>query len=254
MRSQKSLLISILLTAPIWIVGWVQLSNDFNWARLGVFPRTLSGMIGIVTTPLIHGDWLHLFSNLFPLIMLIATILMFYPRESWSVLLMAYLGANSLLWLLGRSAYHIGASGQVYALLFFLFFCGLFRGDRPSLAIAAGIFILYGGTIEGIFPQPESSSVSWESHLLGALTGIVAAWIYRRAPVSNSPPSSGSPSIPLLEQEGYLPLQNAKMRYLFKPTQQANTKAKTSLPLYTIPRNANYKWLSSLNTSHRVKL
>jgi len=87
-----------------------------------------------------------------------------------------------MVWLFARSSYHIGASGLVYGFAAFLFFSGLFRKDKSSMALSLLVVFLYGGMVWGVLPvKPE---ISFESHLFGALTGIVCSYIFRK----NDPP------------------------------------------------------------------
>lgn len=215
MRLSRSFLMSLLLTVPFGLFGLLQWLSGYNWARLGIFPRSLLGAVGILTAPLVHGDWLHLVSNLFPLLILCTATFLFYPRESRSVLTMAYFGTGFGVWLLARPSYHIGVSGQVYALAAFLFFSGIFRRNRASLMIALGVGALYGGMLQGVFPQVGQLNVSWESHLLGALTGAFLAWHYRNmaAPLLTMPRNSDWVLFDI--EEGYRPLRNKQMRYVF---------------------------------------
>lgn len=82
------------------------------------------------------------------------------------------------VWVGGRSGYHIGASGLVYGLASFLFFSGVIRNDIRLLAISLLVVFLYGSMIWGIFPIfPQ---VSWESHMLGGISGLVLAIYYRK--------------------------------------------------------------------------
>lgn len=223
MRLSRSFFTALLLTVPFWVIALLQtVSEHHQWAHLGIFPRTLLGAIGILTAPLVHGDLLHLLANLFPLLILCTALFAFYPRESFGVLLMAYFGTGIGVWLLGRPSYHIGVSGQVYALASFLFFSGVFRRNRAALAIAVAVGILYGSMLQGIFPQSGQQNVSWESHLLGAVTGAWQAWHYRNAaaPVLIMPRRNEPPLFDVTE--GYRPLRNAKMRYVFKPRAKKN--------------------------------
>jgi membrane associated rhomboid family serine protease len=215
MRLSQSFLRSLLLTAPFGLFGLLQWLSGYNWARLGIFPRSLLGAIGILTAPLVHGDWLHLVSNLFPLLILCTATFLFYPRESRSVLTVAYFGTGIGVWLLARPSYHIGVSGQVYALAAFLFFSGLFRRNRASLMIALGVGVLYGGMLQGVFPQVGQSNVSWESHLLGAIVGAFLAWHYRNmaAPLLTMPRHNDWVLFDI--EDGYRPLRNKRMRYVF---------------------------------------
>ncbi len=77
----------------------------------------------------------------------------------------------------GGNAYHIGASGLIYGFVSFLFFAGIFRKDPRLLQISLLILLFYNGLVWGVFPLVDS--VSWESHLLGSLAGIVCAWFFR---------------------------------------------------------------------------
>ena len=87
-----------------------------------------------------------------------------------------------LVWLFARESYHIGASGLVYGFAAFLFFSGLFRKDKRSIALSLLIVFLYGGMVWGVLPTDPK--ISFESHLFGALTGIVCAFLFRK----NDPP------------------------------------------------------------------
>src|SRR5690606_39530132 len=56
---------------------------------------------------------------------------------------------------------------------------GLLRRDRPSIAAGMIAFLFYGGMLLTVLPQEPG--VSWQSHLGGALGGIVAAFLLRHA-------------------------------------------------------------------------
>ncbi len=94
----------------------------------------------------------------------------------------AYLFTGTLVWVFGRSFYHIGASGVIYALAFFLIFLGFFRKDIKSLAISIVIMVIYGGMIYGLWSEDES--VSWESHSFGAGVGIALSFVFRNPRMS----------------------------------------------------------------------
>lgn len=71
-------------------------------------------------------------------------------------------------------SYHIGASGLIYGISAFLIFFGLLRRDFLSLLISIGVMVAYGGIFYGILPTDPG--ISWESHLAGALVGMVTAF------------------------------------------------------------------------------
>src|SRR5690606_20547025 len=122
----------------------------------------------------LHGSLNHLISNSIPLLFLGTILYFFYERIAGIVFFRAYFWTNSLVWIFGRQgANHIGASGLVYALAFFLIFFGIFRRDFLSIIISVAVILLYGGVIYGVLPTDPQ--VSWESHFSGALVGIYTA-------------------------------------------------------------------------------
>jgi membrane associated rhomboid family serine protease len=140
---------------------------------LGIVPRTLAGMPGIVAGPVIHGSLNHLISNTLPLLFLGSVLFFFYESIGRRVFFQIYFIPNLLVWLLARPANHIGASGLVYGLSFFLIVFGLVRRDFLSLTISAVVLFLYGGLLYGVFTMDPR--VSWEAHVAGALVGTVSA-------------------------------------------------------------------------------
>lgn len=143
----------------------------------GLHTRETAGLIGIITSPLLHGSWSHLLSNTFPLVSLLGLLLFFYPRLWPRALVTLWIGTGSLVWLLGRPVTHIGASGVVYALAAFLGFSGFFRRDLRAVVISLLVLFYYGSMVVGILPGQEG--ISWESHLLGLVMGIVGAYMFR---------------------------------------------------------------------------
>jgi membrane associated rhomboid family serine protease len=157
----------------MWLVFFLEYVYNWHFSNFGIHPRSIFGLIGIFTAPLIHGNVSHLVSNTVPLIFLGSTLFFFYPRIGGAVFFRAYFWTNILVWLFARPANHIGASGLVYGLAFFLIFFGIFRRDLLSILISVLTLLLYGGVFYGVLPTDPM--VSWESHLAGALVGITSA-------------------------------------------------------------------------------
>ncbi|MBX7126472.1 MAG: rhomboid family intramembrane serine protease [Cyclobacteriaceae bacterium] len=158
----------------MWLVFSFQVVYELDLGYLGVYPRHLTGLIGLLTAPLIHGDLLHLVSNTIPLLFLGSVLFFFYPRLASNIFFRVYMLPYALVWLLSpRLSYHIGASGMVYGLSAFLIIYGLFKGYLVSLLISISTVFLYGGIFHGI--MPTDPHISWETHLFGALTGALSA-------------------------------------------------------------------------------
>ena len=81
------------------------------------------------------------------------------------------------MWMIGREAYHIGASGIIYGLAAFLFLSGVIRKVNHLMAISLLVVFVYGSLIWGLLPFDYE--VSWEGHLSGALVGVALAVLYR---------------------------------------------------------------------------
>jgi membrane associated rhomboid family serine protease len=174
----KRFLIPLSFPVLLWLIQLISYFFDLNLYKLGVLPRKLDGIIGIFTSPLIHGSFSHLISNTFPLIVLGLGIFYFYPKVAYKVFITIYLGTEILVWIFAREVYHIGASGIIYGFISFLFFSGVFRRDNRSIALALVVVFLYGGLIWGVLPIQEG--VSWESHLFGGIVGIFSAFVFRK--------------------------------------------------------------------------
>lgn len=149
-----------------------------DWVEFGLRPRSLGGLLGIITGPWLHASWGHLLSNAIPLGVGFSLMLYLYPHASVRALPVIYLGSGVLVWCVGREAIHVGASGLVYGVLAFLFTSGLVRRDRRSLGVAMMVAFVYGSIIWGLLPY--DSTMSWELHVAGTMLGLGMAVGYRR--------------------------------------------------------------------------
>jgi len=176
-RFRSSILYTMTFVGILWLVRIVESLLSFDLGILGIHPRSLAGTVGIIPGPLVHGDFQHLMSNSLPLIFLGVGVFYFYNKIALEVFLGIYFFTSFWVWIVARDAYHIGASGIVYGLASFLLFSGFFRKDSRSIAISLIVIFLYGGMAYGLFPTNEG--ISWESHLLGSLAGLISAFFYR---------------------------------------------------------------------------
>ncbi len=165
----------------IWAVAVTEYLLDIRFVTYGLWPRTLDGSIGILTSPLIHADFNHLFANSVPLFILGISLFYFYRSIALKVFILIYLFSNIWVWGIGREAYHIGSSGIVYGLAAFLFASGLIRKEPRLMAISMIVAFLYGSFIWGIFPElfPEKN-ISWEAHLMGIFAGVIFAIYFKK--------------------------------------------------------------------------
>lgn len=176
-RFKRSLYIPLLFVFILVFIKVVEILSGVSFSFLGVRPRTLEGLDGILTMPLIHGDFKHLINNAGPLIALGTAIFFFYRKVAFRVISIVWILGGISVWLLARGNVHIGASGLVFGFAAFLILSGFLRSDVRSLALALVIVFFYGGMIWGILPGQVG--VSWEGHLFGALAGVLAAVLYK---------------------------------------------------------------------------
>jgi len=113
--------------------------------------------------------------------MLMWSLFYFYRSIAWKSLLILWILSGFLTWLIGRDSYHIGSSGLIFGLMFFLFFSGIFRNYIPLIALSLIVAFVYGSSFWSIFPFAQYVDVhlSWEGHLAGAVSGIIVAIVFR---------------------------------------------------------------------------
>ena len=116
--------IPILALLSIWLVYTIEIGFGFNFNKFGIYPKTIVGLRGILFSPFIHNSESinHIFSNSIPMLILGTSLFYFYREIAFRVFIGIWLTSGFWLWVLSRPSYHIGASGIVYGLAFFLFF------------------------------------------------------------------------------------------------------------------------------------
>ena len=158
----------------IWLVFIISRLLPVN--QFGLIPRRSSGLIGVVSMPLLHEDFKHLMANTVPLALLLA-LLFNTEAGATTVAIMAQVLGGLLLWVCGRRANHIGASLMVFALTGFHIANGLVQAKITTVAIALLVAGLYGTTfLTSINPWKKGSS--WDGHLCGFIAGAAVAVLF----------------------------------------------------------------------------
>ncbi|HPF51878.1 MAG TPA: rhomboid family intramembrane serine protease [Draconibacterium sp.] len=173
-----SILFPALFVLALWAVKIIEVTTGLNFVQFGIFPRSIDGLKGILFSPFIHADFNHLISNSLPFFILGFMLIYFYRRISYRIFIILYFLSGISVWFFGREAWHIGASGVVYAMAAFHFVSGIIRSDVRLLTLSVVVVFLYGGLVWGLLPiRPE---ISWEGHISGAVAGIILAFYYRK--------------------------------------------------------------------------
>jgi membrane associated rhomboid family serine protease len=176
-KISQSLFFASAFLLLLWQVKLIETLLNIDLATFGILPREFSGFKGILTAPLIHADFNHLVSNSFSMCFLLACIIYIYNKVALKVMLGIYIISGVMVWLIARPVYHLGSSGLIYGLVSFLFFSGIFRLDVRLLTLSLLMVFMYGGLIWGVFPS--SLGISWETHLMGSMSGVFYAFYYR---------------------------------------------------------------------------
>lgn len=162
----------------LWFIYWLEIRYDFDFVENGIFPRSISGLQGILFSPFIHSDINHLYSNSVPLVILLAALQFFYSKQSLYVIIFGIFFSGLITWIIGRESYHIGASGLIYVLVSFIFLKGILTKYYRLVSLSLSVIMFYGGMIWYVFPKVDET-ISWEGHLAGLITGFIFAIFFK---------------------------------------------------------------------------
>jgi len=162
----------------VWCVGLLNHLAGYSLGQFGILPREVSGLVGIVFWVVLHGDMTHLLVNTTPLVFLGFFVALRGPRLFFKITLTVWLLAGIAVWLVGRPAIHLGASGLVFGYFGFILAVALYEKSVSDLVVASVVLFYYGGMFFGLLPVEQF--VSFESHLAGLAAGILSARLYGR--------------------------------------------------------------------------
>ena len=173
---KNSLLISLLIVSVLVLIHLIPFDRCY-----GLEPRDIEKFYGIFLSPFLHSDWNHLWSNIGPLFLFLAGLFYYLPDKFFKILITSTIVTNIIVWGFARDGCHIGSSGVVYFLFAFLMMLSIIKKNRTLGAFSLIIVFLYGSMVWGVFPLKER--VSWESHAIGAVVGIVYGFIFRKSQI-----------------------------------------------------------------------
>ena len=165
--------------ALIMILEVLNGSVDHALNAYGLEPRTTAGLIGIPLSPFLHGSYLHVQSNAVALLALgTLAVIRSGDRFPWICLVIILVGGAGV-WVFGRPAIHVGASGLVFGLFGYLLLKGVIDFNILSVFVALVVAGVFGWmVVSGLVPTNDY--VSWEGHLCGLAAGCLAAIIIPR--------------------------------------------------------------------------
>ncbi|WP_420907483.1 rhomboid family intramembrane serine protease [Streptomyces scabichelini] len=166
--------------ALLWLLEAVDVATGHSLDGLGITPRTPSELVDIVPAAFIHFGFGHVASNSFPLLVLGFVAALGGLRRFAAVSALIIVADGLGVWLISPAHSNTaGASGLIFGLFGFLVISGFV--ERRPLGIVVGLLIaaVWGGSIlTGI--APTNTAVSWQGHLVGLVSGVLAAFLFRR--------------------------------------------------------------------------
>lgn len=167
-----------------WVLMWLGVLwgiNILNWMLgsvfnlLGLVPRSFFGLIGIAISPILHGNFNHLFFNSVPLVVFANLILLYGYPIFYAVTVIVVLISGGLVWLFGRKAIHIGASGVVMGYWSYLLINAVVEKTAMALILGLVSIFYFGGLFLSLFS--EDARVSVEGHIAGFIGGVCAYYL-----------------------------------------------------------------------------
>lgn len=195
-RGQTQLEGLILLTGIVAIMWVLEAINSLDSNRIarsdGIYARNVDHIWAIFTAPFLHFSWQHLIANTIPFLFMGVIIAMKGARRLLLVTLVIIVVGGLGTWLIAPSGTDTaGASGVVFGYATYLFARGFFNRSVLELLTGLVVGVVWGGALlSSIVPH---TGVSWQGHVCGAIGGVVAAYLVRRASPAKPGPRPMSP-------------------------------------------------------------
>ncbi len=185
--------------ALLWVIQIINAAFGGALVNLGIHPRTIAGLWGILFAPFIHASFAHLIANTVPLLVLGWFVMLRQKRDLFTVSAISALVGGLGTWLIAPAlTVHIGASVLIFGYLGYLLVRGILERRFWPIVGSVITFFLYGGALTGILPG--AIGISWQAHLFGLLGGVLAARLLRTPPALATP--AQPPRLRLAERGG----------------------------------------------------
>lgn len=160
------------IISGLYLIHFINFILGYRLNIFGIYPRHLFGLIGIFTSPFLHGNFNHLFFNSIPLFILLNFVLLGGVNTFISVTATIMIVGGLGTWLFGRKALHIGASGVIMGYWSYLLLNAYQQPTVISLALGLVCIYYFGSLLLNLFPLEARSS--FEAHIFGFLGGLAA--------------------------------------------------------------------------------
>jgi membrane associated rhomboid family serine protease len=164
----------LLMAAAMWVLEILDTLTGHALDGLGILPRHLYGLFGVILAPFLHYGFTHLISNTVPFVVLGVIIALGGTLRVLTVTVIAGLVSGIGVWLFSPSAsVTAGASGLVFGYAAYVITRGIAERNLVYIVVGLVVLPLWGaGLLMGLLPQ---AGISWQGHLFGAVGGVLAA-------------------------------------------------------------------------------
>ncbi|GAA1433526.1 rhomboid family intramembrane serine protease [Streptomyces thermospinosisporus] len=168
--------------ALLWLLEAVDVATGHALDDFGIVPRDPAELTDIVPAAFLHFGFDHVAANSVPLLVLGFLAALGGLRRFAAVCALIIVADGLGVWLLSPAHSNTaGASGLVFGLFGYLLATGFVERRPHGILVAVLIAAVWGGSIlAGI--APTQTGVSWQGHLVGLISGIAAAFLFRRRP------------------------------------------------------------------------
>lgn len=174
-QTQQNLqILAIILFLP-WLVYFINFFLGKRLLYLGIIPRHVVGLPGILFSPLLHLNFNHLFFNSIPLLVLSNFVLINGLTYFLWVTLVITIISGFLTWCFAKPGIHVGASGLITGYWGLLVTDILQQGTLTAIILGVISLYYFAGIFLGVFPGKKG--VSWEGHLFGLLAGLITSYL-----------------------------------------------------------------------------
>ncbi|UYO97859.1 rhomboid family intramembrane serine protease [Microbacterium sp. M28] len=173
----------VIMLALMWAIQLADAVLPGSFTGFGLRSWDISGLGGVVLSPLLHASWAHLIANSLPFFVLGCLVAIEGAARFWLVTAIIAVVGGAGTWLLNApGTLTVGASVLVFGYFGYVALRVLAPGrvaHRIGYAMIALVVIALYGTAMflGVFGAAEG--VSWQAHLFGAVGGGIAVFVGR---------------------------------------------------------------------------